>query len=179
MDWLNSIGGLLQRYAGANAQTAQTGVEGDFDQFAQAAPQSAIADGLAAAFRSNDTPPFGQMVATLFQNANGQQRAGILNALIAAAGPTILGEVLSRGGGGLAGLTRLAGSGQQTVTPEQAQEVSPEAVEHIAAEAEKDNPKVVDRLSNFYSEHPTLVKSLGAAALTIALARVAESQQNR
>ena len=176
MDWMNAVGGLLQQYAGANAQPAQGAVEDDFDQVAQAAPQSAIADGLAAAFRSNQTPPFAQMVASLFQNADGQQRAGILNALIAAAGPTILSQVLSRGGGGLEGLGGLLGSGQQTVTPEQAQQVSPEAVQHIAAEAEKDNPSVIDRLSNIYSEHPTLIKTLGGAALTIALAKLAERQ---
>src|SRR3954447_9321048 len=128
MDWMNAVGGLLQQYAGANAQPAQGAIEDDFDQVAQAAPQSAIADGLAAAFRSNQTPPFAQMAASMFQNADGQQRAGILNALIAAAGPAILSQVLSRSGGGLAGLGGLLGSGQQTVTPEQAQQVSPDAV---------------------------------------------------
>jgi hypothetical protein len=176
MDWMNAVGGLLQQYAGAGAQPARGAVEDDFDQVAQAAPQSAIADGLAAAFRSNETPPFAQMAASLFQNADGQQRAGILNALIAAAGPMILSQVLSRGGSGLEGLGGLLSSGQTTVTPEQAQQVSPEAVQHIAEEAEKDNPSIIDRLSNIYSEHPTLIKTLGGAALTIALAKLAERQ---
>jgi hypothetical protein len=177
MDWLNSLSGILQQYTGASAQSAAPEVEGHFDQVAHAAPQSAIADGLAAAFRSNQTPAFGQMVSTLFNNASGQQRAGILNALIVAAGPTILSEVMSRGGEGLSGLGGLLGSGQQTVTPEQAQQVSGDTVEHIASEAEKADPSIIDRLSGIYSAHPTLIKTLGAAALTIALARVAESQR--
>jgi hypothetical protein len=178
MDWMNAIGGLLQQYTGSNTTPQNASdVENHFDQVAQAAPQSALADGLAAAFRSNETPAFGQMVATLFNNASGQQKASILNTLIAAAGPTILSQVLSRGGSGLSGLTNLLGSGQTTVTPEQAQDVSPDAVQHIATEAEKNDPSIVDRLSHFYSEHPTLVKTLGAAALTIALARVAEYQR--
>lgn len=180
MDWMNQIGGMLQQYSGANANQAPQTVHDDYDQFAQAAPQSAIAEGLSAAFRSNETPPFGNMVAQMFGNANGQQRAGILNSLIAAAGPALLSQIMSRGGsggGGLSGLAGLLGGGQQQVTPEQAEQVSPEAVQEIAAQAEQKDPSVVDQLSNFYSEHPTLVKTLGGAALTIALAKIAQQQQ--
>ena len=82
MGWLDQIGGLLQQYQGGNAQTAAGNVDNDFDQFAQAAPQSAVADGLAAAFRSNQTPPFGNMIGQLFGQSNGTQRASILNTLI-------------------------------------------------------------------------------------------------
>ncbi len=179
MDWMNQLGGMLQQYAGANANQAPQTVRDDYDQFAQAAPQSAIAEGLSAAFRSDQTPPFGNMVAQMFGNANGQQRAGILNSLIAAAGPALLSQMLSRGGGGggLSGLAGLLGGGQQQVTPEQAEQVSPEAVQEIAAQAEQKDPSVVDQISNFYSEHPTLVKTLGGAALTIALAKIAQQQQ--
>ncbi len=121
------------------------------------------------------------MVAQMFGNANGQQRAGILNSLIAAVGPALLSQMLSRGGsgggGGLSGLAGILGGGQQQVTPEQAEQISPEAVQEIAAQAEQKDPSVVDQLSNFYSEHPTLVKTLGGAALTIALAKIAQQQQ--
>jgi hypothetical protein len=34
-------------------------------------------------------------------------------------------------------------------------------------------------VSDFYSEHPTLVKTLGAAALTIALTKIAQNQYGR
>lgn len=182
MDWMNQLGGLLQQYAGARPTQAPDTVHDDFDQLAQNAPQSALAEGLAAAFRSNQTPPFGSMVAQMFANAGGQQRASILNTLIAAAGPMILQQVLSRagggGGGGLSSLTELLRGGQQQITPEQAEQVTPEAVQKIAEQAEKENPSIIDQVSSFYSEHPTLVKSLGAAALTIALAKVAERQYN-
>ena len=40
--------------------------------------------GLAAAFRSDQTPPFGQMVSRLFSQSGGQQQAGLLNTLLAA-----------------------------------------------------------------------------------------------
>lgn len=176
MDWTKAIGGLLEQYSGANANQAPDTVHDDFDQLTQAAPSSTIADGLAEAFRSDQTPPFSQMVGQLFSNANSQQRAGILNTLISAAGPTIISQVMSRtgsGGGGLSGLAGLLGGGQTTITPEQAQEISPEAVQQIAAHAEQHDPSVIDRVSDFYAEHPTLVKTLGAAALGIVLTRVA------
>jgi hypothetical protein len=174
MGWMDQIGGLLQQYTGAGTAQASNTAHDDFEQLAQHAPSSALADGLAAAFRSNQTPAFGQMAAQLFSNANGQQRAGLLNTLISAAGPAIAAQLLSRGGS--SGLAGLLGGGQTQVTPEQAAQVSPEAVEQLAAHAEQKDPSVIDQVSNFYSEHPTLVKTLGAAALTIALAKIAESQ---
>lgn len=36
---------------------------------------------------------------------------------------------------------------------------------------------MIDQVSKFYAEHPTLVKTLGAAALTIALTKIAQRQQ--
>ncbi|HEX8161643.1 MAG TPA: hypothetical protein VF538_07210 [Pyrinomonadaceae bacterium] len=181
MSWMDQIGGLLQRYSGAGAQDAQEDAHDHFDQLAQAAPHSAIADGLAAAFRSDDTPPFPQMIGQMFGQSNPQQRAGILNTLISAAGPTVLSQILSRGGGAsaLGGLAGLLGGGAHSVPPEVAQQVSPEAVQEIAQQAEQRDPSVVDMASNFYAQHPQLVKTLGAAALTVALAKIASAQQGR
>lgn len=175
MDWMNQLSGILQQYSGAQATQAPDTVHDDFDQLAQTAPQSALADGLAAAFRSNQTPAFGQMVAQLFANAGGQQRAGILNTLISTLGPTIAAQLFSQGGA--SGLAGLLSGGQREVTPEQAAQVSPEAVRTLAEQAETKDPSIIDQVSNFYAEHPTLVKTLGAAALTIALAKLAERQQ--
>ena len=176
MDWMNQLSGLLEQYNGAQPSQAPDTVHDDFDQLAQSAPQSALAEGLAAAFRSDQTPAFGQMVAQLFANAGGQQRASILNTLISALGPTLLSQVLSRGGGGGGGLSDLLRGGQREVTPDQAEQISPDAVARIAEQAEQKDPSIIDRVSDFYSAHPTLVKSLGAAALTIALAQIAQRQ---
>ena len=172
MNWLNQIGGLLQQYSGAAAAQAPANVDNDFEKVAQAAPQSTIADALAAAFRSDQTPAFGQMAAQMFGNSNGQQKAGILNTLIATLGPAVLAQLMS--GRGSSVLGGLLGSGNREITPEQAEQISPDEVQHIAAEAEKKDPSIIDRFSNFYAEHPTLIKTLGGAALTIALAKIAE-----
>lgn len=177
MDWMKQIGGLLQQYGGAQAQQPPDTVEDDFDQFTQAAPESALADGLSAAFRSEQTPPFGQMLGQLFGQSSGTQRASILNTLISALGPTIVSQILSRSSAsGSSGLAGILGGGQQEVTPEQAAEIPPQAVEEVAAEAEKRDPTVVDMISNVYAQHPTLIKTLGAAALTVALAKIADRQ---
>ncbi len=186
MDLMKELGGLLQQYQGAEPTQAPDTIDDDFDQVAQAAPQPALSDGLAAAFRSEQTPEFGQMTANLFNNSNPQQQAGLLNTILKYAGPAILGRIMSGGGGGGAtaggggGLSDLInifkGGGQQELTPEQARQIPPEAVQQVADEAQKHDPSIIDKISDFYSEHPTLVKSLGAAALTIALSKIANRQ---
>ena len=169
MNWLEQIGGVLQQYAGAKPGESPSSAESDFDQVATVAPREAVAGGLAEAFRSQDTPPFPNMLGQMFGNSNGQQRANILNTLLATVGPALLSGALSRHGGALGSLTGMFGnSGQPQVTPEQAQQIPPEAVEDIAREAENRDPNVIDRVSDFYAENPMLVKTLGAAALAIA-----------
>jgi hypothetical protein len=173
MAWIDKIGNLLQQYTsgGAAAQPAPD-VHAHFDEVAQAAPSSAIAEGLAAAFNSDKTPAFGQMVATLFNNSTGDQKAGMINHLLSSVSPGALTQVLS--GAGLAGLL---GAGSTQLTADQTQKLSPEAVQQLATHAQTANPSVVDAVSNFYAQHTTLVKTLGGAALTIALAKVAERQK--
>ena len=175
MSWMDQLGGMLQQYAGGGAQqNAPEQVQDHFGQVAQNAPPSAIADGLAAAFRSEQTPPFNQMLGQLFGQSNGQQRAGILNTLISTLGPTIVSQVLARQGA--SGLAGLLGGGQTEVPPEAAAQVPPQAVAELAAQAEQKDPSIVDTVSNFYAEHPTLVQGLGAAALAIALSRLASGR---
>ena len=185
MSWMDQIGNILRQYQGASAQAAPDNVQDDFDRLAQNAPPDAIADGLAAAFRSEETPPFPSMLSQLYNQSDGQQRAGILNTLIRALGPTVVAQILSRraGGGASTGggfgdlLGGLLGGGQPQVTPDVAQQVPPDAVEELAQQAEQQDPSIVDMISGFYARNPQLVKTLGAAALTIALAKIAQSRQ--
>ncbi|MEJ7711337.1 MAG: hypothetical protein WKF84_16110 [Pyrinomonadaceae bacterium] len=57
-----------------------------------------FSQGLAEAFRSDQTPPFGNMLGQLFGQSNGPQRASILNTLISLAGPALLSQVLNQRG---------------------------------------------------------------------------------
>ena len=156
---ISNLMGLLERYANPAAGNAGN-AEQDFEQVAQSASQPHLASGLAEAFRSDQTPPFGQMLGTLFNNSNGQQRAGILNQLLSAAGPGAAGILGSFLGGG------------SQVTPEQAQQVPPEAVHQLAEQAQKNDPSIVDRASGFYAQHPTLVKALGAGSLALIMSHM-------
>ena len=177
------LGSLLQQYIGGAAAPAQA--EAHFDQAAQGASTDLLSTGLAAMFRSDATPAFGQMAGQLFGQANSNQQAGMLNQLIAGMGPAVLASLLNKGGsgggalGGLGGLGGLlgqltGGGAAPTLTPAQASQLTPEQVQVIASHAEQSNPGIIDQMSSFYAEHPTLVKTVGGAALSIALAKMAE-----
>ena len=73
-------------------------------------------------------------------------------------------------------LAAQAGSGLANVTPAQAQQLWPQQVQQLAALVEKSNPSIIDAMSKFYAQHPEVVKTLGAGALSIALANIAEKQ---
>ena len=140
--------------------------DSNFLNAAQSAPQSDLAGGLAKAFRSDDTPPFSNMVGSLFGNSDGQQKAGILNQLLGSVGPGVLASA------GLSGLASLLGGGKPAVTAEQANSIPPAAVQQIAEHAEKENPSIIDRASEFYAQHPTLVQGLGATSLAMIMSHL-------
>ena len=186
MDWMKQLGGVLDRYADPNQQGEPDGVHDDYDRFAQAAPPDAVADGLAAAFRSDRTPPFAQMASQMFGRAGGAQRASIVNMLLATVGPMVLQQILARkagsaagSGGGMLGQILRGGSAAPQITPEAAQELDPRDVEEIAQEAEKKDPSIVDKVSQVYAQQPQLVKMLGGAALAIALGKMAQKRSPR
>ena len=163
MNWLDTLSGLAQRYSGQGGGTSSAPADPhqDYVNVTQHAPQEEVAGGLSQAFRSDRTPAFPEMVSNLFNHSDPNQRAGLLNRLLSGIGPGALAGLP----GGLAGL--LGGRGE--VTPEQANQLSPDQVQQIAAHAEKQNPSVVDQVSSFYAQHPQVVQALGGLALTIAL----------
>ena len=170
MGLLDSVSELLKQYAGGTANSTNT--PDHFEQVSKAASPDMIADGLAAVFRSDQTPAFGNLVGNLFSQSNSEQKAGLLSQLLGSVGPGALAQIA--GGGALASLLK---GGTNQITSDQAQTVSPETVQQLAAHAEKSDPSVIDRASSFFAQHPTLIKTLGGAALSIALAKVAERQK--
>jgi hypothetical protein len=178
MSWLEQIGDVLNRYSGSQSSQPPTGVADDFAKVAAHAPPSAVAGGLANAFRSPSTPPFNEMVAQLFERSDPQQRAGILNQLIAAAGPAASGVIgkLLRDFSGSAPQAQTPVGGQPTVTPQQAQQIQPATVGELAEHAQKNDPSIVDRAGEFYAQHPKLVQGLGAAALALVMSHVSQRQ---
>jgi hypothetical protein len=163
---LDDLGGLLNQFAAGNA--ASDAVRSAYDQVAHSVPQSTLAEGISHAFRSDQTPPFEQMVGNLFGQSNPDQKAGLLNQILASLGPNATQALAASGGlAGLAGMVSGA-----TVTPQQAQQVPPQAVELLAQQAARKDPTIMDKAAGFYAQHPTLVKALGAGALALLLSKI-------
>ena len=162
---------ILQQYTNTTA-VANPNIAHDehFDEVSRAAPPEILGQGVADAFRADNTPPFGEMVGQMFGQSNPQQQAGVLNQLLRSIGPGLLSAL---GGGILGRMSAPSNAGIPQVTPEQASQVTPEQVREIATRAEQHDPSVLDKIGGFYAEHPQLVKTLGSAALAIALAGVA------
>ena len=158
---LSDLMGILDQYRNPSSGADPAVVQQHYDQVAPQVPPSEFAGGLANLFRSHETPPFSQMLATLFGNSNGQQKAGILNQLLGAVGPGFLSSGIL---GNLAGMFR---NGQTQVTPEQAEQIPTHAVQTMAEHAEKQDPSIVDKASEFYAQHPTLVQALGIGSVAL------------
>ncbi len=168
---------ILKQYA--DPASAQSGnVAGHFDQVAQQSSLQDLGNSVAAAFRSDATPPFGQMIGDLFAKSDPNQRAGILNQIVQSVGAgglaSIAGGVLGR----VLGPAAANGTTPPQITPEQASQVSPADAGALAAHAEKQDSSIVDMAASFYAQHPTLVKTLGASALAIALGHLHGSNRS-
>ena len=143
---------VLGRYA-QQSQQPPPDVLGDFNRVAQEAPPGALSEGLEDAFRAETTPPFEQMVGQLFGRSDPHQRAGLLNEIM----------------GSLAGGSR--------ISPEEANNIPVSEVETAAADAARQNPGIIQRVSRFYAEHPQLVQTLGQVALSVAMSGMARRRR--
>lgn len=171
MSLMDNLGDLVNRVASGKAPDSE--VHETYDRMAGAVPQATLADSLGHAFRSDQTPPFEQMLSGLYGQSNPAQKAGILNQLLGALPPGTASQILTS-----LGLGSVAGAvASGNVTPQQAQQVSPEAVQTIAAQAAKKDPTIVDRAAGFYAQHPTLVKAIGAGALAFLMSRMSAARR--
>jgi hypothetical protein len=124
------------------------GILDQYEMEARRARPEDVSHGLHAAFESDDTPPFEQMVGQLFGHSDPDTRAGFLE------------QILGR-----------------RVSPREAIEVPVSDVEIAAAQAAKANPSIIERASRFYAEHPQLVQTLGQAAIGIAMNAMARRRR--
>ena len=151
-------------------QNALGGTEAEkhFEQVTQNATQDQLAAGITGALRSDETPPFGNMVGQLFGNSSSPQQAGLLNQILSAVGPAAVASL----GGGI--LSKFLQPGQSQITPDQASQLSPAQVTEIANHAEQAKPGVVDQVGSFYAQHSGLIKTLGGVALMVTMAKMKE-----
>lgn len=174
MNWLNQVTDIVDKYATTHASRVPDSVEADFDRVSQVAPPEHLSEGLAEAFRSPQTPPFASMLSHLFGRSPATQKSNLLNTLVGALGPALMSQLLAKHGASRAASELQDGT---KVSAEAADQVPASSVEAVAAEAEKKDPSIVDRISKFYADQPALIKTLGGLALTVALAKVAQRQR--
>jgi len=174
MDWLNQITDLMDKYGATQSGSVPDSVDADFDRLSQLAPSEHVSEGLAEAFRSNQTPPFASMLSQLFGRSPANQKTNVLSTLIATLGPSVASQLLAKHGATQAAAELQ--NGNPKISLDVAEQIPSQSIEAVAAEAEKKDPSVVDRISKFYAEQPALIKTLGGLALTVAMAKVAQRQ---
>jgi hypothetical protein len=162
MGLLDDVKNAISQYTSGSGSADDLAAQ--FHKVAGSTDPNVLSQGIAAALRSDQTPPFGQLVSQLFANASADQKAGMLNALLGAASPDTRAK--------LAGL--LPGIGAGAISGGQTAAISPDLVNSVAQQMEQHNPGVVDKMGSFYSQHPTLVRTLGAAAMMVVLRKIAE-----
>jgi hypothetical protein len=161
MALLNDLKAMLNQYVSGSAPSGDTGAH--FQQVAQSVDQGTLAQGIAAAMRSDDTPPFAQLVSQLFASGSGEQKLAMLNTLCSSVPADVRAQLSSM----------IPGIGTAT-SPTSAQAVSPDAVQQLAEHAEQHDASIVDRMSALYAAHPGLVKTLGTTAMMIAMRTIAQ-----
>jgi len=164
MSLLDQMKGLLSQYTSNAAPAGDPSAH--FQEIAQSVDSGTLAQGIAAVMRSDQTPPFANLVSQLFANGSTDQKAAMLNTLLSAL-PADQRSQLGSVAPALAGLTSSVSGGQ-------AAGFSPDTVTALAQHVEQRDPGVVDKMSSLYAAHPTLVKTLGSAAMIIAMRKIAE-----
>jgi hypothetical protein len=167
MGLLDEVKGMLTQYASGAAPAGDASAH--FQQAAQSLDTGTLAQGIAAAMRSDQTPPFAQMVSQLFQSGSGDQKMAMLNTLLSSVSPEQRAQFASL----------IPGLGPtSTPTSAQALATDPSAIQALAQHVEQHDAGIVDKMSAVYAAHPTLVKTLGSAAMMIAMRKIAEHHQN-
>ena len=85
MGLLDSLTGVLAQYASGATPAGDAGAH--FEQVAQSVDSGTVAQGIAAALRSDQTPPFAQMVSQLFASGSGDQKMAMINTLLSSVSP--------------------------------------------------------------------------------------------
>lgn len=163
MGLFDEVKNVVGQYAGGGGSTED--LTAQFHQLVGSADPNALSQGISAALSSDQSPPFAQTVSQLFTSGSADQKAGMLNTLLGAATPDMRAKLAAMIPGAAAG---------GPITGAQASSLPSDVVQNVAQQMQQHNPGVIDQMGSFYSQHPTLVKTLGAAAMMVAMRKIAE-----
>ena len=85
MGLLDNLTGMLSQYASGATPAGDAGAH--FEQVAQSVDSGTVAQGIAAALRSDQTPPFAQLASQLFASGSGDQKMAMINTLLSSVSP--------------------------------------------------------------------------------------------
>ena len=166
MGLLDNVIGMLSKYGSGQTPSGDAGAH--FQQVAQSVDSGTLAQGIAAAMRSDQTPPFAQLVSQLFASGSAEQKMAMLDTLLSSVPPEQRAQLS----------TLIPGLGAGSApTGAEAAAISPSTVQSLAQHVEQHDSGIVEKMSALYAAHPTLVKTLGSAAMVIAMRKIAERQQ--
>jgi len=123
--------------------------------------------GLATAFRSQQTPPFPEIIARAFARLRLAQRVRVLKCMLRSVGPLAFPVV---GAGVFVQCIARAGWDGLSVTTEDALRVSGAQVMDLARYVEQANPRVIEQVSAILARDPNVLALIGASVAAVALA---------
>lgn len=141
MNWKELVGPILSKYSDTSGRWSLDEVKTDFEELSRHAPSSYIARGLSYTFRSQDTAPFAEILARLYDESPDDLRSDLLNVVFA--------EV-----------PFLRPRSIQTITPEVVNEYTRELIRELMSEAARSEPAVVVRASDVYARFPKIITTL-------------------
>ncbi len=170
MKWLNLLGKYMDRQPAGGEKNpgyqhlgGEVMVHRDFDEVVRRAPRSELAVALAAAFRSRQTPAFSASLARLFARANTEQRAEMLNRVLTIAPGAVRGD-----------LAPMFGKNRD-VRPEDTSDMPADTVRQATEVAVGKDPGLIDRMSEYLVQYPSLLKNLDIATLAVTMATIGEN----
>ncbi len=160
MSFLDQLGSILSQYqSGSTPDHAQA--QAHYDEIAKNVPPNVLAQTIGPALESMDTQHLKEKITQAAAQMTPEQRSAFLQQILAGLG----------GAGGLgAALNRSGASPSVAADPASA---SPQDVGNLAAYAKEHQPEIFRRASEFYAQHPTLVKVLGTVAIASIARRLA------
>src|SRR3954470_9003787 len=114
MGLLDDLTGMLKQYASGATPDGDTGAH--FEQVAQSVDEGTLATGITAAMRSDQTPPFANLVSQLFSSGSTQQKMAMLTTLLSTISPERRAQ-LSGLIPGLGGAAAISGNQVDAVSP--------------------------------------------------------------
>jgi hypothetical protein len=152
MSFLDQIGSILNQYQGG-AMPSREDAHAHYDEIAKSVPTDVLAQSIGPALESMDTAHLKDKITQAAAQMTPEQRSAFLQQILAGLG----------GAGGLgAVLTRAGASPSLAQDPTTA---TPQDVGSVAAYAKEHQPELFRRATEFYAQHPTLVKVLGTVAI--------------